>query len=136
MRLFLAFAISSIVAFNAGCGSSDSSSGSGSSSQDEDISIKQFTVVGSDGMTNPAPLNPSIGNGIFVVSGELSKDLASEIYNVELFVSNNDTLSEFDVSVAEGQCNPTDSECNTGSFIDECRYTNENAITCDLPNFP
>lgn len=95
----------------------------------EDILIISFTITGPDDSTNPASIDPAINNGTFAIDFNLLG--ADKIYDVELFVSTNNTLSEFDISFGQGQCAPTDNECNDGSSTDECRFTNNNSITCD-----
>jgi hypothetical protein len=98
------------------------------SETDDSFTINSFAITGPDGSTDPASIDPAINNGTFVIDLSVSD---SRLYSAEIFVSANNTLSEFDISVGGGTCSATDDECNDGTTTDECRFTNNNTIICN-----
>ncbi|WP_053980705.1 hypothetical protein [Marinagarivorans algicola] len=133
-----ALSILSLTILLSACGSSESSGGinnngntddnSSASNTDADHKIKSVTVVGSDGSTTPSVIDPSIGDGIFLISTEVTNGRSP--FNGEVYLSTNETLSNLDISIGAGTCEPTEPDCAAGLSMDECQYKNDNTITC------
>lgn len=104
MKLLPLLALAAVLT---GCGSSTTSDNA-PKAEGAHYGIKSFTVVGSDGSTNPAAINPAIGGGVFVLNTEIND--GRPLYTGEFFLSTNDTLSNADITL--------------------CTFDNSNIITC------
>ncbi len=104
-------------------------------SNSQNTSINMYSVTGTSTTTSDVkPINSGVNNGAFNVSWNVS---STDPYHIELYLSNNSTLSSSaGVKFFSQNCGGISAiyNCNTnGSF--SCRFTSQNKISCGTITF-
>ncbi len=111
------------------CSDSNPNDSNPNDSKKGEYVIKTFEVTGtSQDVNGIAPISPSINNGNFTLKWEVEDN--DSLYKVQIFVSNNDVLSNADIEFYKDNCLLNDCG-NNNPFTNDCFFNNNHDIWCE-----